>query len=251
MKRRHGQRGQAAVEAAITLPLVLFMILGTMQLFLALQARILAQYAIGRAVRQGSLHHANCKVMRGAAVATLIPAISPFARPGASRNQKITAYIRRVRDLRNGANFTYSNLGIPNYRGDVVWLDRVSPLAGDISGQNIEDTWDLPPPEGTRFELAARMIFWYPMRIPFANWVIARAVLAAQGMQNYGGQNPYMVTQNANWTQEGAGAPADAVRMEFQARVNRREYVLPIQTSAVTRMMSPPRAVFLNQPCTF
>ena len=39
------QSGQAMVEAALSLPLVVFLVLGTLQLFLMLQARVLAQYA--------------------------------------------------------------------------------------------------------------------------------------------------------------------------------------------------------------
>jgi Flp pilus assembly protein TadG len=34
--------GQAAVESAITLPLVIFMVLGSLQLFAVMQSRILA-----------------------------------------------------------------------------------------------------------------------------------------------------------------------------------------------------------------
>lgn len=226
------------------------MILGTLQLFLALQGRILAQHAISRAVRQGSLHHANCKVIRGAAVAALVPAILPFARPGMSRNAKVNAYMQRVRQMRQGPNFTYRGLGIPNYSGDVVWLQRVTPSPGDI-GADIEEVWSLPPPEGPRLELAVRMVFWFPMRIPFANWVIARAVLAHQGIQGFNGQSPYMVTSNRPWETSGSGSPQASVSSEFKMRIDRGEYVLPIQTSAVMRMMTPPRAAYLNQPCTY
>src|SRR5688572_11906480 len=37
-----GDAGQAAVEAALTLPLAVFLVLGTLQLFLMLQARLMA-----------------------------------------------------------------------------------------------------------------------------------------------------------------------------------------------------------------
>ena len=36
------ERGQAAVEAALTLPLTVFLILGALQLFMLIQARIMA-----------------------------------------------------------------------------------------------------------------------------------------------------------------------------------------------------------------
>ncbi len=49
------ESGQALVEAALTLPLTVFLILGTLQLFLLLQARTLTEYAAFLAVRKGSV----------------------------------------------------------------------------------------------------------------------------------------------------------------------------------------------------
>ena len=70
------QSGQAAVEAALTLPLVVFLVLGTLQLFLMLQARILAQVAAYRAVRAGSLNHGNCLPMMHSALVTMLPTVA-------------------------------------------------------------------------------------------------------------------------------------------------------------------------------
>ena len=53
--QRRRESGQAAVETALTMPLLIFLVLGTTQLFRLLQARILAQVAAYRAVRAGSL----------------------------------------------------------------------------------------------------------------------------------------------------------------------------------------------------
>ena len=58
MKRARSRRrdsGQALVESALTLPLLVFMVLGTLQLFMMLHARIMTQYAAYKAVRAGSL----------------------------------------------------------------------------------------------------------------------------------------------------------------------------------------------------
>ena len=86
------QSGQAAIESALTLPLVVFLFLGMLQLFLLLQGRILAQYALARAARAGSLNHGSCRAMEQAAIAALLPSfhsfLSPGLRPGDSSAQK-------------------------------------------------------------------------------------------------------------------------------------------------------------------
>src|SRR5205814_5690456 len=70
---RDQQSGQAAVETALTLPLLLFLVLGTLQLFLMFQARLMTEYAAYRAVREGSVSQGNCKRMLQAALVTLLP----------------------------------------------------------------------------------------------------------------------------------------------------------------------------------
>src|SRR5579871_2571044 len=70
------ERGQAAVESAIVLPLFVFLILGILQLGLMHQARLLTKYAAYKAVRVGSLNNARKSKMEDAALATLRPLMS-------------------------------------------------------------------------------------------------------------------------------------------------------------------------------
>ena len=73
------------------------------------------------------------------------------------------------------------------------------------------------------------MVFWYPMRIPFANWVFSRMVLG------YSAVNPLMVTQTANWSPVSLnGYAAVAV-----SRAAAGEYVMPVVADYSMRMMSP------------
>src|SRR5437868_1991201 len=97
--RRQLESGQAAVEAALTMPMVLFMVMCTLQLFLIIQARLLTQYAVFRATRAGSMNHGDCVPMMHAAVGALIPSFVSFAgsiggagTPGA----KLGSVFRRV-----------------------------------------------------------------------------------------------------------------------------------------------------------
>src|SRR5256885_14487414 len=64
------------------MPLVLFCVLGTVQLFLMFNARILTQLAAYRAARAGSVNHGNCTRMVDAAMLQVMPAIDSFMRPG-------------------------------------------------------------------------------------------------------------------------------------------------------------------------
>ncbi|HEX8538142.1 MAG TPA: TadE family protein, partial [Cystobacter sp.] len=77
------ESGQAAVEAALTLPLSIFLILATIQFFLLLQARTMTEYAAFRAVRTGSVKHANCEAMTHAAIAALLPTFARTDSPAA------------------------------------------------------------------------------------------------------------------------------------------------------------------------
>src|SRR5207244_3540701 len=121
--------GQAAVESAIVLPMVLFLILGTVQLFMVLQARVLAQYAVGRAVRMGALNFGSCAAMQRSAIAILMPAIAPGFAQKPTGGARGTAYSAVVTSRLNNRYIAGRDDGRD---GPIVWMWRVSPLAGNI-----------------------------------------------------------------------------------------------------------------------
>ncbi|MBX7101349.1 MAG: pilus assembly protein [Myxococcaceae bacterium] len=224
-------RGQAAVEAALTLPLTVFMVLGTLQLFLMLQARLLAEHAAFNAARTGSLSQGSCVRMKHAAILTLLPA---FAR--ADSPERVAAAF----DLRKGNAFVAADRA----QGDIVWLD--TQLQGNPDRSKPEDLSFDDPDRAQVLRLVVRLTFWCPLRIPFANWVIARSVLAAWGLQPYVGVNPLEPATKASWTVDVNGAPAAAgadVRSTFKARAGNPAgtYVFPIHAAAERRMMTAPR----------
>src|SRR5687768_11643443 len=81
LKMKRAQSGQAAVESALVLPLTVFMVLGTLQMFMMLHGRIMAEYAVFRATRAGSVNQADCRVMTHAAVASLLPTFTDTSTP--------------------------------------------------------------------------------------------------------------------------------------------------------------------------
>lgn len=235
-------RGQAAVETALTLPLLIFMVLGTMQLFTLLQGRILAQYAVGRATRMGSLNHGKCEPMVRSAIALLMPAIDPSFALAANTG---TVYARETQ-LRS-TNNRYQPGKDTGRNGPVVWLDRVRPLVASIDRRFEEDTWNLP--EGPDRTLEVRMTFWFPLKIPFANWAFARLSMAHWGVEEYHQASPYMAaTRDAKWVASGASSPPATITGEMRARfyASPPQYVFPIQATYAMRMMSPARFTVQN-----
>ncbi|MFT3839445.1 MAG: pilus assembly protein [Myxococcaceae bacterium] len=228
------ESGQAAVEAALTLPMVLFVILGTLQLFMLLHGRLLAEYAVYRAVRAGSLNHGDCAKMTDAAVLSVLPAIEKTDGP----DQLATAF-RRHRNNR------YDNDG---HTGQIIEIWREAPLDSDV-----------PDPEDKLFDqpnrlmrLEARMVFWYRLKIPFADWVMERMFLAQWNLRPYGAQNPLMETQKAKWPDAPTtnlnqahdpwpGGPLDQSLLGWE---DQGHHLFPIEVNYSMRMMTPAKKKF-------
>src|SRR4051812_29146201 len=113
------ESGQAAVEAALTLPLTIFLVLGTLQLFGLLQARLMAEHAAYRAARAGALSQGSCTRMMHAAIAILLPTFT--------RTDTTARYA-------NAFGARAANKYVPGldsgHNGDVVWIIRERPVAG-------------------------------------------------------------------------------------------------------------------------
>jgi hypothetical protein len=250
-QRRHHDSGQAAVEAALCLPLVVFLILGTLQLFMLLQARILAEVAVYRAVRAGSLNHANCRAMTHAAVVTMLPTVAATT----SSAQLADAFReRRENYLRvrgsSGKLFT---------QGPVVEIVRESPdvrwVRGLSGGEDL--MFDEPTDSEAalrRRTLEIRMVAWYYMRIPFADWVLNRMFLAHFKLKRYTAANPLMPAQkNAGGWDDGSvrlpsgGWPGGDLGDRMVEWSAQGHYLFPIQVHAAMRMMTPVKATHFQE----
>jgi hypothetical protein len=232
----------------LTLPLTVFLILGILQLFLMLQARIMAEYAAFRATRAGSVRHGSCEAMTDAAILGVLPTFHSFlARNGMglSAGQRLGQAFGR----RKGNAYTASMDG--GHTGAIVWIIRDSPVV--FPGREDSD-WDEPrtPDEIDATRLETRLVFWFPLKIPFANWVISRMMLAHWGYMTYTSQNPLMLTQRANWAQSPTMTMSleTAIVNELLTRVASEQYVIPIHASASLRMMTPAQGqYFLTKNC--
>jgi hypothetical protein len=241
-QRSRSDSGQALVEAALTLPLVLFCILGTLQMFMLLQARLMAEYAVYRAVRAGSLSHGDCKKMTEAAVLSLLPAVT-----ATDSDAKLAQALK----LRRNNRYDAGRDG--GHTGQLVELWREQPKAWDVADPE-DKSFDQP---GHLMRLETRMVFWYRLKIPFADWVLSRMFLAQWALKPYANANPLMLANaRARWNPEGAmpgngmawpGGPLSTSMLAWEGQGQR---LFPIQVNFGMRMMTPAKKkYFAGQGC--
>ncbi|MDY7226189.1 TadE/TadG family type IV pilus assembly protein [Hyalangium rubrum] len=249
-----GQSGQAAVEAALTLPLTVFLVLGTIQLFMMLQGRIMAEYAAFEAVRAGSRHHGDCEKMMHAGLAALLPNVVTYLGSGTSGGSPAEKLASAWRERINGGNprfvamdSTQSTLGGSSLAGEsIFWLAREQPTnVPDPEDRN----FDAPVDGGGGMRLEVRLIYWFPLRIPFADWVMTRMFMAHFGLQDYNAVNPLMPAQrNAGWTAGNSAPTLDSqIRSKYQSMASAQKYVFPIQATYGMRMMTPAKSRFFQR----
>ena len=234
---RGRQSGQAAVEAALTLPLTVFLVFGTLQLFMMEQGRIMAQVAAYRAVRAGSVNQGHCTPMMHSAIATLLPTIT---------RTNDAASLAAAFGLRSGNKYFAATNGNV-YQGPIVEIVRESPTPAQVPA--VEDKFfDAPlaapqPP----MRLRIRMVFWEYLRIPFVNWVMSKMFMAHFGLQTYLRANPLLVAdRNANWpgtdvqgTLSAESWPGGQLAAHLQSSASAGHYLFPIRVTAEMRMMTP------------
>src|SRR5947208_5083704 len=125
------QSGQAAVETAIILPLLTFMVLGIIQLTMIQQASLMTEYAAYQAARAGVVWNGDWHKMEDAAIVVLTPTIAggsgklfPLAQPihqGAAGLVDLGADVAIMQLVNKGAGA----LGLPK----PVRVDTVNPTS--------------------------------------------------------------------------------------------------------------------------
>ncbi|MBS2029634.1 MAG: pilus assembly protein [Deltaproteobacteria bacterium] len=207
MNKLKRQRGQAAVETAIVMPLNIFLLLSIIQFGLISQARYMAKYAAYRAARVGSMQHADKTKMLAAAQAAVLPVLAMpsvtwltnASNPGAmeviqptnnfSSVMKKTLLLKLNNTIPPGMDFVKVVVCGP-LKDDVTNITEESLNSNGSSSQvDFDDpraTLDLPsgwsPQSDLKKFLATKLRVQvqlnYVMPIPFANWIISRAYLA-------------------------------------------------------------------------
>ena len=206
---QRGEEGQALVEAALVLPSMVLLLLGTLQLTLLQQARLLADYAAFAAARAGVVMNGDPEKMREAASLALLPAFGPAA----SLAEVAGTLVRfKAEGVALGA------LGLKQ-----IDLDVRSPVQADFAkyGQHLQgkelDFDDVRPEVAAANLLSLRLRYLYELKVPFANKVIQGLWLGARAR---------------------AGEGIALAGLSAAARAGR--YYLPVQAFYTLRMQSNP-----------
>jgi len=222
---RRGQSGQAAVESALVLPLMVFIALGIVQLTMMQHAKLMTEYAAFSAARAGIVWNGNNERMHDAAIIALLPtmgrtddlvnlgktwalaqlydeALQLLAWP--NKDSVVPATV-------NGANL-FGQVRVdtvnPSWYSPVqsVWKLRSAlnwrelDFDGPDSYPQVPDLetrlakfFNLPLPDDHEevyrkaTVLSIRVRYWYELKVPFANWIIFTSWWAANAGVTLGG----------------------------------------------------------------
>ncbi len=234
-----GERGQVAVEAALVLPLMVFLLLGLIQLTAMQQARLLTEYAAYSAARAGIVWNGNNERMHDAALVAVLPTLGRtdgVDRFGATWTQAVAhdAAVQAlpwggtpVPETINGVGLrgavrvdtvspaNWAELGaLWNVRGGPQWQeldfdapDTISELEGmpahlpSFFDRALEDESQTLYRKAT--VLRVRVRYLYELKIPFANFVIFTSWFATNaGELLYGAIDRPTLEAGANMVNE-------------------------------------------------
>ncbi len=181
-----GENGQAVVEAAIILPILLVLLLCTIQIAQLQQARLMVEYAAFNAARAGVVHGGNngkdgtSGPMHDAAALSILPSYG--------RTDGWSALAK------TWADFQVREQALQEFRIPLVQVFVLAPSRADFQqfGQHLAgreiDFDDVRPAAADANLLSIQVRYLYELRVPFANkllqtvWLAGRAGRAGRGV---------------------------------------------------------------------
>ncbi|MFY1828931.1 TadE/TadG family type IV pilus assembly protein [Myxococcus fulvus] len=248
------QSGQAAVETAIVVPMMVFMVLGIIQLGMVHNARLMTEYGAYRAVRAGIVNHGDCTLMEKAALAALLPTLPPLP----DLDGRVDTLKRAIKvHGRFSQKLFDANQRLPFYQELPLFrVEVLNPSGAELGelfstygsrmqGREIDydDVRDERVIEANL--LSIRLTYFYELRIPFANMQLHAFYLGREyldqlkGMQfelqRVGGRNAIQYLQD-----RAQGKGGDFARIVSLARKpgSQRHYVMPLVATWTMRMQS-------------
>jgi len=249
------ESGQAAVEAALIVPMMVFMVLGIIQLSMMHHARLMTEYAAYRAARAGIVNHGHCTMMRNSAFVALLPTLGPpqtvnLVGAKGRTDTLLNALLLYKSYTMPGATANQSYMpGLPITKVEVLnpkksQLTQLFNTYGshlDRKEIDFDDIRDDRVVEGNL--LSVRVTYFYNMRIPFANKLIHGWYLGLEHLGDLKGvqfenQKAYGVVNETTYLRgRGAARGGDFARMATLATA-RGLYVVPLVATYSMRMQS-------------
>ncbi|MGI5862757.1 MAG: TadE family protein [Myxococcales bacterium] len=248
MARDARESGQSAVETALTVPMMVFFVLGVIQLGMMHQAQMMTEYAAYRAARAGIVNHADCELMEDAAFISLLPTLPP---------PRIGFTGSRADTLLN-AGLLYHQYSIPGNRSYLTGLQRVevdivNPTRSELGRlfntygshlQQKEIDWDdVRNEEVIRANLlTVRVTYNYQLRIPFADRLIHSWFMGINRLKDLRGiqfenQKAFGVVGSHAYL-EAAGATRGGIFPQLAGLAATGTYVVPLVATYSMRMQS-------------
>ncbi|MFC1611181.1 TadE/TadG family type IV pilus assembly protein [Myxococcota bacterium] len=127
-QRRRAQSGQVMVETVIVLSVLVFLILGALQIMMLQHGRIMTEYAAYNACRAGIVHNGDWNVMQNAAMIGALPIYNRTDTP--LRFLEAWAKVKAVSEATQAVDMSMGTL--ERLAGDLIGVE-ISGIAQDIS----------------------------------------------------------------------------------------------------------------------
>ncbi len=196
------ESAQALVETVIVLPVVIFFILGTIQLTLMHQARLMLEYAAFNAARTGSVWNGDKGKMRRAAAISLIASRPNWPKTDGTffnvgsiqtwtdlvvSGLKVVAENEAAAFITNGVGLVSVDILSPT----VIDFDQNNKVELDFD--NVSNSFE----QRRLSQLKIRVKYFYQLFIPFANKVIWYTWLEMRAAWAFGTANVFINAVNS------------------------------------------------------
>lgn len=218
------QSGQASVEVALVVPMMIFALLGIIQLTMAYHARMLTEYAAFKAARAASVYRADCDRMVRASLLALVPSLPVAGGAGKDLPRRYVDTAKQV--LNRNRTSAGTPLVLVDYR---------------LENRKPEGQFDRQLEGGEApMTVSVKLAYFYEYRIPFANWIMTRYWLATSTAFRWAeGNDPTMPAARVNTPRASSSIDSEYLSLARRA-IQRNYFTSPIVASWSMRMMSDP-----------
>jgi hypothetical protein len=242
------------VESALVIPVMVFLILGILQLGTLHHARLMTEYAAYRAVRAGIVNGGDCETMKDAAYVAVLPTLGPPASGEVQGRVDTLVNVAKVHDA-----YTLGTNAEQNQRYQQVDLERVrvevlnprrsqlgtlfASYGSHMQGREL-DYDDMRNAQVIEANLlTVRITYFYEMRIPFANWQLHAFYMGREALNGLAMRGVNFTTQRVNGGSltkhlEDAGASQDDDHQKIRTLANSNVFAIPVIATYSMRMQS-------------